>query len=256
MMRSSLLLCFTLLLIINRNIASGSIVSSATPDSTRSALKAECTFSFNSNGIASIPAFSLGKPALIASAALGKGRFSFDPTLAYGLDMHPWFIDSWIHLRIIDKPSFKLRTGINFSNFFDEYKPPEGIELPHKLLPAQRYWAIEIAATYFLSPTGSFTLMYWNDRGQDPGTLIGHYLSISGDKSDIRIGGKFLLSANLQLFYINYDGNNDGLFCSPRISSTIRNQPFSIFFQANQAISSNIEPFPGFYWNIGLAYKM
>lgn len=225
-------------------------------DSTKAKLNAECTISFNTNGIASIPAFSLGKPALIASAGLAKGRISFDPVLAYGLDMHPWFIDSWIHLRIIDKPSFRLRSGINFSNFFTEYMPPEGVVLPFKLLPAQRYWAFEIAAAYFFTPTGNLTLMYWNDRGRDPETLIGHYISLVGEKSALRFGRNLLFSVNIQLFYIDYTGNNDGLFISPKLSSTLRNFPLSLFFQANQAITTNISPFPGFHWNIGLAYTM
>ncbi len=43
-------------------------------DSTKSKkLQAGATFSLNSNGISSVPAFSLGKPALMASVSVGKG---------------------------------------------------------------------------------------------------------------------------------------------------------------------------------------
>jgi hypothetical protein len=237
-------------------VVSQAAFSVAPADSTRSKLNANCTISFNSNGIASIPAFSLGKPAVIASAGLAKWRLSYDPTLAYGLDMRPWFIDSWIHFRIVDKPSFILRTGINFSNFFTEYFPPENTILPYKITQTQRYWAIELAAIRYFNPTTSLTLMYWNDRGQDPGTLIGHYVTLSGDKSDIRIGKSLLFSANIQIFYINYTGLNDGLFVSPKLALSPKSVPISIFFQANQAITSNIEPFPGFNWNVGLAFSL
>jgi hypothetical protein len=232
------------------------LYSAEKADSSRTRLKAECTLSFNSNGIASIPAFSLGKPALVASVGLAKWRLSFDPTLAYGLDMRPWYIDSWIHLKIVDKPRFLLRTGINFSNFFETYKPPEGVVLPYKITQSSRYWAIELATVYYFTPASSITLMYWNDRGQDPGTLIGHYISITGDRSEIPLGSHIMLSANVMLFYINYTGENDGLFVSPRLSVSIRNPRLSLFFQANQAISTNIEPFPGFNWNVGLAYTL
>src|SRR5512140_1738482 len=88
------------------------------PDSAKTDLKAVCNVSINSNGISSIPAFSLGKPAIVAAAGLAKGRFSFDPTLAYGLDRRPWYIDSWFHYILVDKPVFKLRTGINISMYF------------------------------------------------------------------------------------------------------------------------------------------
>jgi hypothetical protein len=232
------------------------LFSAAYADSLRSKLNPSCTISLNSNGIASIPAFSLGKPAVVASVGLAKWRLSFDPTLAYGLDMRPWFIDSWLHLKIIDKPSFVLRTGFNFSNFFTDYIPPENVTLPEKILQGQRYWAIEVAAIRYFTPATSLTVMYWNDRGQDPGTLLGHYFTVIGDKSDIRLGKNWMLSANIQLFYINYTGDNDGLFVSPRLGISPVRVPVAIFFQANQAITSNIDPFPGFNWNVGIAYTL
>lgn len=221
-------------------------------DSSRTKLRASATVSLNSNGIASIPAFSLDKPAIMAAISLAKNRFSYDPVLAYDLDMRPWFIDNWLHYKIINKPSFEFRTGFNISAFFSEYKLTED-ESIHQ---SQRYFAIEMAALYKFSPHSSLTFMYWNDRGQEEGTIKGHYLSLAGDRSDIGIGKYVLLSVNLQLFYINYDGNNDGLFLSPKISSSVRNIPFAVFFQAIQALQSNISPFPGFRWNIGLAYTL
>lgn len=95
------------------------------PDTSRVKFISSATFSLNSNGFSSIPAFSLGKPAVVASLALAKGRLSYDPVLAYGLDMKPWYIDSWIHYMLMDKPSVKLRTGVNFSMFFSKYKLPD-----------------------------------------------------------------------------------------------------------------------------------
>jgi hypothetical protein len=220
-------------------------------DSSKTKLKAYATISLNSNGIASIPAFSLDKPAIIASVTLAKNRFSYEPQLAYGLDLKPWFIDNWLNYQIVDRPMFKFRTGLNFSTFFSEYKAPEEV-----ILKGERYFAIALTLMYKISPNGSLTFAYWNDRGQDKGTLKGHFLNLVGERSDFNIGKNILLSAVFQLFYINYDGNNDGLFISPKISSSVRNIPFSIFFQATQALNSNISPFPGFRWNLGLSYTL
>jgi hypothetical protein len=219
-------------------------------DTSRTRLRAEAIVSLNSNGIASIPAFSLDDPAIIATISLAKGRFSYDPTLAYGLDLRPWYIDNWLHYKLIVKPSFELRTGFNISSFFSEYKVPD-----EEIHQSQRYYAISIDATYKITPSSYLSLTYWNDRGQDKGTLKGHFVDLTGERSDINVGKSVLLSVNVQLFYINYDGNNDGLFVSPKISSSLRNIPFSLYFQATQAITSNIEPFPGFRWNLGLGYK-
>jgi hypothetical protein len=113
-----------------------------------------------------------------------------------------------------------------------------------------------MTGVYRFTPTSSLLLAYWNDRGQDPGTIKGHYINLQGDKSDIPIGKHVLMEAGLQLFYINYDGNNDGLFISPKLAMAIRNFPFSVFFQAIQPLFTNVTPNPGFNWNIGLAYTL
>ena len=241
-MRSFLLLLFILF--------TGIIFCAESPDSTRSRLVANATFSIETNGFSPIPAFSLGKPAVSASISLAKGRFSFDPTLAYGLDMKPWYLDSWLHYLIIDKPVFKLRTGLNFSNFFTTTMTPGG-----EILQGVRYWTGELAGIYCFSQNSNVTLRYWTDNGQDHGTLTGHFLSLSGEKSGMRIGDHFECSAYAQLFYISYNGPNDGLFISPRIAFSAKDVNITIFGQFNQPIITDITPYPGFMWSVGLAYS-
>ena len=221
-------------------------------DSTRSKkLKAEAKLSLNSNGIAYIPAFSLDKPAITGYFSLIKGRFSYDPQLSYGLDLKPWIIDNWFHYKIVDRPAFELRAGAIISAFFSEYETED-----EPILQAQKYLGAELMGKYKFTPTSSLSFTYLLDRGQDPGTLSGHFFNLQADKSDINLGKRGLLSASLQIFYINYTGDNDGLFAAGNISASIRNIPFSIFFQAIQAIASNITPFPEFKWNVGLAYTL
>lgn len=218
-------------------------------DTLKSRLKATCTVSLNSNGIASIPSFSLDKPAIMASVTLAKGRFSYDPILAYGLDLRPWFIDNWLHYRIVVKPKFELRAGFNISTFGSKYLLDEG-----SIHEAQRYFAFELSGTYKLTSKSILSLSYWNDRGYEPGTISGHFFSIVGERFDIMLGEKVSLAANVMLFYINYTGNEDGFFISPKISSYVKNIPFSLYLQGTQAIQSNIDPFPKFRWNVGLSY--
>lgn len=225
-------------------------LSSVDADSSGKRLVAAATISLNSNGIASIPAFSLGKPAVIVSVNLLKGRFSYDPCLAYGLDLRPWYIDNWFHYRIIKKPAFELRTGFNISSFFTRNGTGEDITLK-----GERYFDTEIAGIYNITGNSLLSLIYWTDSGLDKGTIQGHFLSLAAEKSEIKILEPVLLSANVQLFYIDYNGNNDGLFLSPRISFSVKKIPFGLFFQAIQSLASNIDPFPGFRWNTGLSYQ-
>ena len=104
-------------------------------------------------------------------------------------------------------------------------------KVPDKVIwQGQRYFAFEFTSLYKVSSKSYLSFTYLNDRGQDQGTLIGHFFNLVGERSEINIGKNVFLSTNLQLFYIDYDGYNDGLFISPKFSSFARNVPFSIFF--------------------------
>jgi hypothetical protein len=113
---------------------------------------------------------------------------------------------------------------------------------------------MELGALYKIAEKNSLAFIYWNDRGLESGTLSGHFFDLIVEKSDMNIGKHILLTVNFQLFYIDYDGRNDGLFISPKILSSIRNLPFAIFIQANQALTTNIEPYPEFEYNFGMIY--
>lgn len=227
-------------------------------DSVKNKLKANLSFSLNSNGISSIPSFTLDKPAAISSVSLSKGRFLYEPQLAYGLNFKPWYIDNWFHYKIVDRPHFEVRAGMNLSTFFspDTMFREGNVVVDEKISKAQKYFDLELAFTYRFSSTTSLTALYWSDRGLEKGTIQGHFFNLIADKSDIKAGKNILFSANVQLFYLDYGGKNDGMFISPRLTSSSRNIPLSLFFQATQGIFSNISPFPEFKWNIGLSYAL
>lgn len=226
-------------------------ISLEKPDSLKAKLKSTATFSLNSNGISSIPAFSLGKPAIIADVKLSKRRFSYEPVLAYGLNMRGWFIDNWLRYNLVNKPLFELRTGVNFSTFFSEYKLPDD-----ELWRTERYFAFELTGIHKLSPTSSLLFSYWNDRGQEKGSLTGHFINFIAEKNDIPLGKSIFISGYFQLFYVDYNGNNDGLFISPKLSLAVKDLPMNLYFQIIQPLKSNIEPSPGFRWNLGFSYTI
>ena len=124
----------------------------------------------------------------------------------------------------------------------------------HKILQGQQYITFEIATIFKFSPRSILSLMYWSDNGQDYGTISGSFYNIVYERVDIEIGNAVLFTAALQMFYLEYTGNNDGLFISPRIAASVKKIPLSLFFQATQPLTTNVEPNPGFKWNAGLAY--
>jgi len=218
-------------------------------DSTRHPLQVSGVISLNSNGIAPVPSFALGAPAITLNLSLRKNWFSYDPQLSYSLDFRPWIIDHWFHFRILNRTKFELRTGFNVSTFFSEYQTPTQF-----VWQGQKYGTLELAGIYKFSPTSSIGLMGWYDKGFDEGTVTGYFIDIVYDKSDIKLGKHLLFAFNFQLFYIDYTGNSDGFFVSPKLSLTASRFPLSIFFQGIQALSTNISPFPEFQWNIGIGY--
>lgn len=225
-------------------------ISKEKSDSIKHPLKVYGELTLNSNGIAPIPAFALGKPTISANITLKKNRFTYNPQLSYSLNLQPWIIDNWFHYKWIDKPKFEMRTGLDISMFFSEYITPD-----ETVWRGQRYIALELAGKYKLSRRSSFGLMFWYDKGLDPGTITGYFINLVFDQSDIRIGKHVLLAINFQTFYIDYTDNNDGLFISPKISFSARNLPVFLFWQGIQPVTSNMSPYPEFQWNIGLGYR-
>jgi len=218
-------------------------------DSTKNPLTFSGIISINSNGIAPIPSFALGKPVISANLSVAKGRFSYDPQLSYSLEFKPWIIDNWFHYKLIRKPKFELRTGINIGSFFSD------IEVNGETIrQSQRYFALELAGTYKLSQKTSMGLMLWYDKGVDPGTIEGYFINFVVDRSDINLSKHIFLDINIQTFFVDYTSNNDGFFISPRFSLASRKIPVSIFYQGIHSLISNIEPNPGFQWNIGIEY--
>ncbi len=103
--------------------------------------------------------------------------------LAYGLDFRPWYIDNWIRYKFIYRPKFEFRAGGNISTFFSEYELQD-----ETIWQGQRYFALELAGTYKFTSKCHLSLTYWNDRGQDKGTLTGHFITLIGERSDMNIG--------------------------------------------------------------------
>ena len=114
-----------------------------------------------------------------------KGRFSYEPALAYGLDFRPWYIDNWIRYKVIVRPALELRAGVNISSYFTGYTPSEEL-----IWQCERYFTFEVAGMRKLSTVSSLSLIYWNDRGQETVSMKGHYLSLTWDRSEIKIENK------------------------------------------------------------------
>lgn len=224
--------------------------SKESTDSLKNPVKFSGSVSLNSNGISPIPIFALGEPAISASLAVEKGRFSYDPTLSFNLELKPWFIDNWFHYKLIKKPKFEMRTGVNIGSSFSD------LEVSGQTIrQVQRYFALELAGTYKISEKSSLGLMLWYDKGADPGTIEGYFINFFANRSGIRLGKHVLMDVNIQAFVVDYTSNNDGFFISPTVSLETKYIPVFLFYQGIHPVVSNISPDPGFQWNVGVGYS-
>lgn len=69
------------------------------------------TITITNNGISLIPAYSLGKPAILAFFKLRKKRFSYEPDISFSYEGRPWGMGNMFRYIAIDDRKFKLKTG-------------------------------------------------------------------------------------------------------------------------------------------------
>ena len=63
------------------------------------------------NGIAAVPALSLGEPAAILGLSAGN-RFRFEPEFKFSLKGIPWAFNFWWRYDVIKKDQFEVTAGI------------------------------------------------------------------------------------------------------------------------------------------------
>ena len=135
-------------------------------DSTKKVWHFNGIIQVNNNGISPVPAFSLGRPALMTSFFIQKGGFIFSPEFNYALDGKPWVVNQWLRYQK-QYERFTFRTGINMSLFFSRNE---------NTMKLNQYMALEGFMSYRLSKKSSLNLLYWYSKGLDPTAVkSGHF---------------------------------------------------------------------------------
>ncbi len=212
------------------------------------------TIGLNTNGISPVPAFSLGKPAIMGFFSLRKNRFSFDPEVAYSTDGVPWFFSSCFRYRMLGKK----RLGIKVAAVWNiSHSYPEVIEdgISKTITKAERYLVFEFVPTYKLSEKFSLGSSVFVGRGFDKGSLKQmHFISMVGNITKLGLSKKLYCSIFPQVFYLNLDGDTDSFFASGVFGIGHAKLPLFLSIQMNQPVVTSISPDPGFSWNVGLSY--
>ncbi len=212
------------------------------------------TIKVNTNGIATVPAFSLGKPAVIGILSFNKKRFGFDQYIAFSAEGEPWFLESYFNFKLVDSPKFDFNTsamwGIGYSH-------PEVMldGTLQTIMKAERYVFLIFSSTYKLSEKVSVSGATYHGYGfPELSIRWANFISLVGNIARLKMGKSMYASLFPQLLYINLDYQNDGFFVAGTFGVGHKKWPLFLSTQLSQVFAGNLSPSPGFKWSIGLSY--
>jgi hypothetical protein len=207
------------------------------------------------NGISLIPSFTLGRPAMLFDLSMGKGRWSFDPMLRFGMDGKPWAFIFWGRYKLINNSKFKMNIGAHPSIVFREIKETTISGEMKNYLNSQRYFAWEATPTFFINKNVNFGISYLGATGLTNDLVQSTtFLSLRSTISNIPVNTSYSLSFSPQVFYLRMD-KLDGTYASAIIGINKSNLPFSLSTVLSQKLKSGIAG-KEFLWNIQLQYNI
>lgn len=218
-------------------------------DSTQAPSFFSGVITVTNNGISLIPNLSLGRPAALFDLSMGKGRWSFDPMLRFGLDGKPWSLIFWGHYKLYDRPKFKMSIGAHPSVVFREIPLTNSTGATRKYLIGQRYFAWEATPTYFPVKKLGFGINYLGSRGLTTDiTQNTTFLSFKTYLPNISLIKKFYASIVAQFFYLKLD-ENDGTYASVFMGVSNTRFPISVSTFMTKKIQSNVAG-KDLVWNV------
>ena len=134
------------------------------------------------NGVAPVPIFALGKPAILGSAILRKGKFYFNPEFNLGVDFKPWTIFSRVGYYLVEQKKLTIGIAANTNWFFQQNKPIVN-DLEYQV---QQYYSFEFNGEYRPKDNQRFIFAYWrSDRLSKAGVLFENFINL--DRKSTRL---------------------------------------------------------------------
>ncbi len=222
-------------------------------DSTQRIAHFGGTITATQNGISLIPSFSLGRPAVMFDLNMGGKKLTFEPFFRFGTNGKPWSFIFWWRYKVLTGEKFKMSIGAHPSFVF-RTTPLTTNGTTVDVIQANRYAAVDITPTYFLSKNISIGVYYLYSHGLDKTSVQNtHFLTLNSNFSEIKLFGKFYAKFNPQFYYLSQDGK-DGFYFTHSLSLARKKFPLSMQTIMNKAIRTSIPGRP-FVWNASLIYS-
>lgn len=203
------------------------------------------------NGMSLIPTFSLGKPAIVFDASIGR-RLTFDPMIRYSLEGKPWSFIFWWRYKLIKPSKFQMTLGAHPSVMFKTINGSiNGV--PTEIIRGRQYVVGELYPYYMISSHISAGMYYNYSRGfakDDTKNL--HFLTARASFTNLSLSKSLMLNVVPQLYYLKMD-QRDGFYATSAFTLSKRNFPFSVSSVVNKTIQSDIAS-DDFVWNLSLNY--
>jgi hypothetical protein len=203
---------------------------------------------FTNNGVAPVPIFALGRPAVLGSTVIRKGNFYFNPEQFFGLDAKPWTINARFGYYLVDNKKLTLGLASNISLFFLQRDPAKN---NNEEFQTQRYWSNEMNGEYRFKPDRKFLFSYWHTICLDKlGIAREEFINLIYVMEDMKIGAKGFFTFKPSAFYLFDSGTLQGVFVSQTSIYRRVKWKFDIFLQT--ALPVKVEPKNSFIWNGGI----
>lgn len=207
------------------------------------------------NGVSIVPAFSLGRPAVMYLGRFSKKNWSMEPEVRMSYDGQPWSMILWSRYTLPKTGEWNLTVAPHVAML---YAPVEEVVdgTVMQSFSSNRYGALQgtafrsLGKGFGLSAYGLVALGLDKGASTDPVILSG----IVGVTPNLELG-PLALNLRPQLYYLNMRGPS-GIFYAVNYTIPIQKE-WSITGIVTQPIVKNdgLEV-SSFIWNIGLSYAV
>ncbi len=224
-------------------------------DSIKQTAQFNGAVTLTTKGISTIPNLTLGKPAVIFDLSIGKRKLFFEPQLRFALEGKPWSFLFWWRYELEKSDKFLLKIGTHPALAFKTIKIEDNGETK-ELIRVQRYFAGELAPSYFINKNFSVGMYYLYSYGIEKTDITKHthFISVRSNISNINISDQIYMRLNPQFYYLKMDAF-DGTYFNGTLAFSKRNFPLSVSALVNKAIHTRIPVGEDFIWNISLIYN-
>ena len=216
-------------------------------DSLQKVVSVTGNVQITNNGIAPVPVFALGRPAISSSTTIKKGNFYFNPEFNLGLDFKPWTINTKLGYILVNNKKLTLGTAVNINFFFRELSPLNN----YVSFELQRYSTEELNGEYRFSENRSLQFQYWrSDRLDKIGVPFEDFIMGSYGINKVALGSKVFINIKPAILYLHDKDTFEGLFVAQTTNFQQINWKWNVFFQT--IVPINAVPASSFLWNTGI----